>query len=115
MATLNEPKSIELTAGQATLHSFDCVHASSPNRSDKPRVGLALRYMASNVRQAKPVRETATWICGEKSEHFDMEPRLSDNPSADELERGKTAQKEGLAREERNYFSSWDDGKGSVT
>lgn len=114
IANLNKPKCIELTAGQATLHSFDCVHASSPNRSEKPRVGLALRYMTSNVRQTKPVREMATWICGEKSEHFDIEPRLPDNPSTDELERGKMAQNEGLAREESNYFNNHD-GKGGVT
>jgi hypothetical protein len=46
--TLNKPKFIELIGGQAMLHSFDCVHAY---RSDKPRVGLALRYMTSTVRQ----------------------------------------------------------------
>ena len=104
IATLNKPQCIELKAGQATLHSFDCVHESSPNKSDKPRVGLALRYMTSNVVQTKPTREMATWICGEKSLHFDLEPKLTDNPSVDELNTGRIFQKEGLEREEKNYF-----------
>lgn len=105
LSTLNKPKAIELTAGQATLHSFDCVHASSPNGSDSPRVGLALRYMAAHVLQTKPVREMATWICGDFSTHFDMEPRLPDDPTKSDIERGREAQKEALAREERNYYA----------
>ena len=104
--TLNKPKYIELIGGQATLHSFDCVHASAPNRSDKPRVGLALRYMTSTVRQTKPVREMATFICGEQSKHFDIEPKLPDFPSQDDLERGRVALKEGLAKEASNYFAN---------
>jgi len=104
IATLNESKYIELTAGQATLHSFDCVHASSPNQSEKPRVGLALRYMTASVQQTKPVREMATWICGEMSDHFDLEPRLPDHPTMRDIQRGRVAQKDGLARENRNYF-----------
>ena len=105
MATLNQPTSVELKGGQATLHSFDCVHASSPNRSNHPRVGLALRYMASTVRQTKPVREMATWICGERSErYFDLEPMLPEDPAMEDVERGREVQKDGLAREECNYF-----------
>jgi ectoine hydroxylase-related dioxygenase (phytanoyl-CoA dioxygenase family) len=70
--------SISLQGGQATLHSFDCVHASGPNQSSQPRVGLALRYMTANVIQTNPVREMATWISGIESEeaHFDLEPQL---------------------------------------
>ena len=105
ISTLNAPICIELKAGQATLHSFDCVHSSAPNRSDKARVGFALRYMTNTVRQTKPIREMATWICGEPSVHFEVEPRLPDEPSIDEIERGRDAQKEGLIREDSNYFA----------
>ena len=105
MTTMNKPVSIELNGGQATLHSFDCVHASSPNTSNRPRVGLALRYMTNTVRQTKPIREMATWICGTRSkEYFDLEPRLPEDPSRDDVERGRVVQKDGLAREECNYF-----------
>ncbi len=73
MNTLKSSISIPLRAGQATLHSFDCVHASGPNKSPFPRVGLALRYMTCNVKQTKPTREMATWICGKR--HDDISER----------------------------------------
>ena len=106
ISTLKEPICIELSGGQATLHSFNCVHASSPNQSDRSRIGLALRYMTSDVRQTKAVRETATWICGKKSNHFDIEPRLPDSPSTEDLDIGRNAQKDGLRREDSNYFAN---------
>jgi hypothetical protein len=106
---LNNPVSIELRAGQATLHSFDCVHSSSPNNSDQPSVGWALRYMAGYVIQTKPIREMATWICGSNdanSIHFDLEPILPECLSIDDIKRGRDAQKESLLREESNYFAN---------
>lgn len=110
METLKPPISIPLRAGQATLHSFDCVHASGPNRSPFPRVGLALRYMTYNVKQTKPTREMATWICGtavqnqELGRYFDIEPRLPLHPNEKDFERGRQAQREAMEREELNYF-----------
>ena len=62
IATLQKPVWIPLRGGQATLHSFDIVHSSSPNESNKPRVGLALRYITQDVIQTKPNREMATLI-----------------------------------------------------
>ena len=62
IAKLQKPVWIPLRGGQATLHSFDIVHSSSPNESNKPRVGLALRYITQDVIQTKPNREMATLI-----------------------------------------------------
>lgn len=109
---LEPPILIPLRGGQATLHSFDCVHASGPNSSHATRVGLALRYMTSSVEQTKPNREMATWICGRPhlgSKGFDREPRLSPQPTVDEIERGRKAQQEAIAREDSNYFATTDD------
>lgn len=129
MKTLKPPISIPLRAGQATLHSFDCVHASGPNKSPFPRVGLALRYMTCNVKQTKPTREMATWICGKRhhnttvqertmtaqnqelselqcGSYFDVEPRLPLHPIEGDFERGRQAQKEAMEREDLNYFCS---------
>lgn len=36
--------------------------------------------------------------------HFDLEPMLPEDPSMDDVERGREVQKDGLAREECNYF-----------
>ena len=102
MDTLEEPISIQLRGGQATLHSFDTVHSSGPNTS-----GLALRYITSDVIQTKPNKEMVTWISGttNQASNFDIEPRLPVNPTSDDINRGREAQKEAIRREELNYFS----------
>ena len=41
-------KSIELKAGQVSLHDIGIIHGSSANKSDRRRAGLALRYMPSS-------------------------------------------------------------------
>ena len=106
---LQNPVSVPLRGGQATLHSFDTVHSSSPNKSSTPRVGLALRYITQGVIQTNPHREMATWISGSTNKasttHFDMEPRLPKHATMREIENGRKIQKEALAREEANYFS----------
>ena len=38
-------RDIVLEAGQVSLHDIFLVHGSEPNRSDKPRRGMTLRYM----------------------------------------------------------------------
>eukprot|EP00984_Skeletonema_dohrnii_P012417 scaffold5035_cov88-Skeletonema_dohrnii-CCMP3373.AAC.6 len=101
MQTLKSPISIPLRAGQATLHSFDCVHASGPNKSTFPRVGLALRYMTCNVKQTKPNKEMATWICG--SRYPDIAKK--DNDDTTLQERAMNAQNEELqCSEQLCYF-----------
>ena len=39
-----------LRAGQISIHDDNIVHGSAPNRSDRLRCGLTLRYSASEVR-----------------------------------------------------------------
>ena len=51
-----------------------CVHRSSPNTSDQERVGLAIRYMSSDVQNIKAVvRERASLICGFGGMFWDLE------------------------------------------
>jgi len=108
MDTLEESISIQLRGGQATFHSFDTVHSSGPNQTNEPRVGLALRYITSDVIQTKPNKEMVTWISGttNQASNFDIEPRLPINPTSDDINRGREVQKEAIRREELNYFSS---------
>lgn len=42
--------SLELKAGQISLHSDWILHGSEPNTSNRRRCGLALRYLSSDVR-----------------------------------------------------------------
>lgn len=45
-----EPVDVELKAGEISLHSDLLLHGSEPNRSDRRRCGLTLRYCAADVR-----------------------------------------------------------------
>lgn len=44
---------VPLTAGEFSLHHVKLVHGSEPNRTDDRRIGLAIRYIPTHVRQLK--------------------------------------------------------------
>jgi len=70
---------IDLKAGEMSLHHIKLVHGSEPNRSHDRRIGLAIRYIPTYVKQTK-VRDSAMLVRGvDKFHHFDYEPR----PKAD--------------------------------
>jgi ectoine hydroxylase-related dioxygenase (phytanoyl-CoA dioxygenase family) len=102
----NVSTSLPLRGGQASLHSFLTVHQSGPNRSRKPRVGLAIRYMSASVKQSKSTaREMVTLVSGEvKHNGFDLEPVLALRPTEKDIEIGKQAHAEAMRREAANYF-----------
>ena len=59
--------------------------------------------MASTVRQTKPIREMAAWICGEVSKrYFDLEQMLPEEPLMEDVEQGHEVQKDRFAKEECN-------------
>jgi non-haem Fe2+, alpha-ketoglutarate-dependent halogenase len=64
-----------LNPGEMSLHHVKLVHGSEPNRSDGRRIGLAIRYIPTDLRQLK-VRDSATLVRGvDNYGHFDHEPR----------------------------------------
>ena len=66
---------IELEPGEMSLHHVGLVHGSDPNTSPKDRIGFAIRYIATNVKQISG-RTTATLARGvDEFSHFDLEPR----------------------------------------
>ena len=68
-----------LRAGEFSLHHIRLVHGSKPNRRPDRRIGLAIRYVPTYVRQVK-LNDSATLVRGEdRYGHFDLEPR----PAAD--------------------------------
>jgi ectoine hydroxylase-related dioxygenase (phytanoyl-CoA dioxygenase family) len=110
-----KPTSVELRAGQITIHSFLTVHCSGPNRSSKPRTGFALRYIdGSLVKQTKTTsvqREMVTIISSSfrNVKHggtllFDIESRLSENPTPQDIHGQRLVRKEAMEREITNYF-----------
>ena len=42
---------VELAPGQVSFHHGLCPHASGPNTTDEPRIGFAIRFAATRVRQ----------------------------------------------------------------
>ena len=78
-----------------------CVHRSSPNTSDQERVGLAIRYMSSDVQNIKAVvRERASLICGSGGQWWDLETAPNKDYGQKELE----AHRESVEREKKNYL-----------
>ncbi len=69
----------ELEPGEMSLHHVRIVHGSEANTSDDRRIGLAIRYIPTRVRQIGP-RTMATLVRGVDDYHnFD----LVDRPAAD--------------------------------
>jgi ectoine hydroxylase-related dioxygenase (phytanoyl-CoA dioxygenase family) len=66
---------LPLRPGEFSLHHIKLVHGSAPNRSDDRRIGLAIRYIPTHVRQTKQ-RDSAMLVRGaDQFGHFDLEPR----------------------------------------
>jgi non-heme Fe2+,alpha-ketoglutarate-dependent halogenase len=76
---------IILEPGEMSLHHVGIVHGSEANISAIPRIGFAIRYIASHVRQIGG-RTTATLARGvDEHGHFDPEPRPGADYDADGL------------------------------
>jgi len=52
-----------------SLHHVLLVHGSEPNRATWPRVGLAIRYVPTRVRQVAGERDSALLVRGEDRFH----------------------------------------------
>ncbi len=66
---------VELAPGQASLHHVLLFHGSEPNRSADRRIGLAIRYIPTSLRQIAGPRDSATLVRGQdRFGHFDHEP-----------------------------------------
>lgn len=64
-----------LEPGEMSLHDLLIVHGSNPNRSADRRIGVAIRYIPTSIRQLRG-RDTATLVRGEdRHGNFDPEPR----------------------------------------
>ena len=74
---------LALHAGEMSLHHIKLVHGSEANRTSDRRIGLAIRYIPTYVRQTK-VRDAAMLVRGtDKYRHFDYEPRPKADLDAD--------------------------------
>ncbi|MBV8493266.1 MAG: phytanoyl-CoA dioxygenase family protein [Alphaproteobacteria bacterium] len=81
---------LNLRPGEMSLHHVRVVHGSAPNPSSDRRIGFAIRYIPTHIRQLEG-DDSATLVRGEdRFHHFEHEPRpRSDmDPEMLELHRG---------------------------
>jgi non-haem Fe2+, alpha-ketoglutarate-dependent halogenase len=91
---------IALRAGEMSLHHIKLVHGSEANRTDDRRIGFAIRYIPTHVRQTK-TRDAAMLVRGTDSyHHFDYEPR----PKADLDEAALAAHADSVARQVKALY-----------
>ena len=65
-----------LKPGQFSLHHTCCVHQSGANRSDEPRIGIALSYIPTRTRNIGSVRMPVSLVRGEDTYgNFDLQTR----------------------------------------
>ena len=93
-----------LKPGEMSLHHVKLVHGSQPNRSIDRRIGLAIRYIPTSVKQLK-VRDSATLVRGvDRYNHFDLEPR----PKRDLDEVAMAAHTDAIGRQVKALYSGTD-------
>ena len=66
---------IELEPGEVSLHHVRIIHGSEANKGADRRVGLAIRFVPTDVRQVNGVKDFATLVRGcDEYRHFEHEP-----------------------------------------
>jgi len=81
----SKARGIALSMGEISLHHIKLVHGSDANRSHDRRIGFAIRYIPTHVRQTK-LRDSAQLARGiDEYGHFDWEPRPKADLDADAL------------------------------
>ena len=69
----DEAVDVTLRPGEMSLHHIGIVHGSDVNRSDKPRIGIAVRFVTPEVKQEGPEKQVATLVRGRDDYgHFDL-------------------------------------------
>src|SRR5581483_11482229 len=67
--------SMPLAPGEMSLHHIRTFHNSEPNRSDDRRIGFAIRYIPTRIRQLEVKGDSATLVRGQdRHGHFELEP-----------------------------------------
>jgi non-haem Fe2+, alpha-ketoglutarate-dependent halogenase len=75
--TVEESRAVDivLEPGQMSLHHVMLIHGSEPNRGTDRRIGFAIRYLPTNVKQLAGVADSATLVRGTDAYgHFLPEP-----------------------------------------
>ena len=86
---VDEAKAVDLVLrpGEMSLHHIGMVHGSKANESDKPRIGLAVRYISTEVVQDGTIQQCAVLVRGKDDfGHFQLvEPPADDEISSEDV------------------------------
>ncbi len=95
---------VPLMAGEISLHHIRLVHGSKPNTTASRRIGLAIRYIPTYVRQMK-VADSAMLVRGvDRHRHFEPEPE----PAADLDPAALAAHRRIMEKQIATYYSGTD-------
>lgn len=73
---LSQAVDIELQPGEVSLHHVHLVHGSDANLSNRRRIGYAIRYIPTYVKQVAGPRDSAMLVRGvDRYGHFELEPQ----------------------------------------
>jgi len=71
----SQARTVDLRPGEISLHHVRLVHGSAPNPTNDRRIGFAIRYVPTSVKQVAG-EDSATLVRGtDKFHHFEHEPR----------------------------------------
>jgi ectoine hydroxylase-related dioxygenase (phytanoyl-CoA dioxygenase family) len=77
-----------LQPGEMSLHHVKLIHGSNPNRSDDRRIGYAIRYIPTSVRQTAGAEDSAMLVRGvDRYRNF-----IAEQPPAADLDEGALAE-----------------------
>ena len=72
----NQAVHLVLRPGQMSMHDGKLIHGSCPNRTADRRIGFAIRYIPTHVRQTVGPKDSAMLVRGEDTYgNFNLEPR----------------------------------------
>jgi non-heme Fe2+,alpha-ketoglutarate-dependent halogenase len=91
----NQAVDLVLSPGQMSLHHLWIVHGSNANLSDIPRIGLAVRYVSTRVRQQGADDPFAMLVRG-RDEHHHF--RLTERPVGNDCMAGEGLHRAALER-----------------
>ncbi|MGE0735400.1 MAG: phytanoyl-CoA dioxygenase family protein [Alphaproteobacteria bacterium] len=95
---------VPIKAGEVSLHHIRLVHGSKANTTGNRRIGLAIRYIPTHVRQVK-VRDSALLVRGvDTYGNFDPEP----DPKSDLDAAALAAHADALERNVKTLYSGTD-------
>jgi len=98
----DEAVHVELKPGEMSLHHGKLFHGSSPNSTNDRRIGLALRYISTKMRQSADLKPYAKLVAGKDNfGHF----KLLDKPSGVLSEKDAAIAYENIQIQEQFLFA----------